>query len=79
MKPSNVLKVYGTLDMDRIYRTRGVRLGSRVAGKGGPPKYGKPMKQTYVYLRPSDIRTARRLGNGNLSAGIRAALDSIKP
>jgi len=42
----------------------------------GRPKINKKISR--VRLSDEQIRTAKTLGNGNLSAGIRTALDFIK-
>ena len=47
--------------------------------KGGPaPLYGKTMRKMLVTLDEASIAKARKLGAGNLSAGIRAALGKIR-
>lgn len=42
--------------------------------RGRPPLAAKPMRQVKVRLSEDDERIATVLGDGNLSAGVRAAL-----
>ena len=43
--------------------------------KGRPRIDKEPLKPTPVTLRPKDVDKAKELGDGNISAGIRKALD----
>jgi len=42
---------------------------------GRPTLYGSRLAPYTVCLTPQQIKTAIKLGNGNISAGIRLALD----
>jgi len=45
--------------------------------KGGrPPFYGEPMRVVVVRLRQDQWETARKLGNGVVTAGVREALNA---
>lgn len=46
---------------------------------GRPTLTGETLKVVQVRLTTDQIATARRLGNGNASAGIRRALMETKP
>jgi hypothetical protein len=46
---------------------------------GRPPLADGEARPCSVYLTAAQIATARRLGDGNLSAGVRAALDIMPP
>ena len=41
---------------------------------GAPFKFAAPMRRVLVMLDTDSIKRAKRLGNGNVSAGIRKAL-----
>ena len=69
----NTLLVYGTLDMDAIYKSRRLRYGNKLH-KGAKPIYGKPMQQYGLFLDSDTVRLARKLGRGNLSHGIRLGI-----
>lgn len=44
---------------------------------GRPCIYPKPMKQFAVDLTPGHVELAKLIGNGNISSGIRKALDIV--
>ena len=69
------LPILGEVDVDAIYRNPNVRL-YRKRKCGLKPIYDTgAMKRCLVALPPLLEEKARALGNGNLSAGIRAALE----
>lgn len=46
---------------------------------GRPPLDGEPKTVHSVHLTAAHVATARRLGNGNVSAGLRMALAAFSP
>ncbi len=57
-------------------RERGVTVATVIRGR--PPLDGETKTVTQVRLTAAQLDTARRLGDGNASAGIRRALDAEK-
>jgi len=52
------------------------RRGGARKGAGRKSRYGVPMKPVTVTLPPQHIATLKRLGDGNLSAGIQLLVES---
>lgn len=48
--------------------------GGKRKGAGKPALYGYPMKRYNVVLDSATVETLKKLGNGNLSEGIRKAV-----
>lgn len=44
--------------------------------KGRPPTRGVPMKTVQTLLQPVHIEIARQMGNGQVSAGLRAMVEA---
>lgn len=65
--------LYPAVPPDLTPYSRGIRTlpGSPVLGR--PRELTQPKRQQ-ILLEPADLETARSLGNGNVSAGIREAL-----
>lgn len=51
--------------------------GGKRKGAGKPAFFGSPMKRRQVMLDDKTVEVLRRLGNGNLSKGIRKAASLI--
>ena len=62
----------------RAYVSRAARLirGEQVRAMGRPATLTLPASYT-VYLEPQQVQTASEIGNGNVSLGVRLALDTF--
>ena len=62
----------------RAYVSKAARLirGERVRAMGRPATLTLPASYT-VYLEPRQVQTASEIGNGNVSLGVRLALDTF--
>jgi hypothetical protein len=57
-----------------ILRDKDGRGGKR-EGAGRPPLLGERLERVMVRLTPAMIERLKRLGNGNVSAGLRALME----
>ena len=59
-------------------RSRARRARLSTGRPAGRPAMDEPLEKATVTLRASDIAKAERLGDGNVSAGVREALDRVE-
>lgn len=68
------LPILGEVDVDAIYRNPNIRLVEK--RRSGPkPRYGVALKKQIVMLDQGSIKTAKSLGRGNISKGVRKAIE----
>ena len=54
------------------------RMVAALQGKSGRPALATKAKRVALYLEEADIARAKKIGNGNLCQGVRAALEFVE-